>query len=192
MCQTLEHHSRTLEWRTQRVLLYFTLGANFIPKSFICQGEWKKLTPVHFSGPFLTSPIGVNFAPGAKLSPRGEFCVLGVKLPLGVKLSVCPSILLNSIECSPLGVNKGDKFFLLGPSSPLGASGEVKNSPQNHSSSAGVYVPMYVSQNMRFQLPVFIACFLWLWCCQASNKLCPDFALTLVLFFVVYVMARYC
>jgi hypothetical protein len=44
----------------------------------------------------------------------------------GVKFSVCPYILLNSIECSPLGVNEGvdiplgEKFHPWGPSSPLG------------------------------------------------------------------------
>jgi hypothetical protein len=54
----------------------------------------------------------INFAPGvklwppgAKLSPRGEFCPLGWSYSLGMKFSVCPSILLNSRECSPLGVN---------------------------------------------------------------------------------------
>jgi hypothetical protein len=34
--------------------------------------------------PFLSSPLGANFA------PKDEFC------PLGVTFSVCPSILLNS------------------------------------------------------------------------------------------------
>jgi hypothetical protein len=48
-------------------------------------------------GPFLTSPLEENFAPGAKLSPRGEFCSPVVKLTPGVKFSVHPSILLNSI-----------------------------------------------------------------------------------------------
>jgi hypothetical protein len=38
-----------------------------------------------------------------------------------VKLSVCPSILLNNKESSPLGVNEGVKFTPRGQSSPLGA-----------------------------------------------------------------------
>jgi hypothetical protein len=48
---------------------------------------------------------------------------------MGVKFSVCPSILLNSIECSPLGVNKGVNIPPGGQISPLGARGEVKNGP---------------------------------------------------------------
>jgi hypothetical protein len=42
-----------------------------------------------------------TLTPGAKLSPRGEFC------PLVAKFSVCPSILLNCKEGLPLEVNKG-------------------------------------------------------------------------------------
>jgi hypothetical protein len=77
--------------------------------------------------------------PRAKLSPRGKFCPLGVKLsPGGMKFTFCPSILLNNRECSPLVVNEGvtfppgDKFHPWGPSSPLGANGanhDVKNWP---------------------------------------------------------------
>jgi hypothetical protein len=44
-------------------------------------------------GPFLTSPLGANFDP------------MGEVIPGGVKFSVRPSILLNSRECSPLGVS---------------------------------------------------------------------------------------
>jgi hypothetical protein len=75
-------------------------------------------------GPLLLSPLGANF------DPRGEFC------PMGVKFSVHPSILLNSRECSTLGVNGGvnthprRQISPLGPSSPRGARGEVKNGPQ--------------------------------------------------------------
>jgi hypothetical protein len=57
-------------------------------KSFLGNRAWAR--------PFL------NFAPGANLSPRVQFCPLGE-----VRFSVCPSILLNSRECSPLGPNKG-------------------------------------------------------------------------------------
>jgi hypothetical protein len=38
-----------------------------------------------------------------------------------VKFSVYPSILLNNIECSPLGVNEGVNFTPRGHISPLGA-----------------------------------------------------------------------
>jgi hypothetical protein len=38
------------------------------------------------------------------LSPRGEFCRLGVKLSPGGEILCSPPILLNSRECSPLGV----------------------------------------------------------------------------------------
>jgi hypothetical protein len=54
--------------------------------------------------------------PGAKLFAKGEFCPLEVKLSPGGEISVRPSILLNSREYSPLGMNEGvniplgDKF----------------------------------------------------------------------------------
>jgi hypothetical protein len=51
--------------------------------------------------------------------------------PLGVKFSVRTSILLNSRECSPLGVIEGVKIPPWGQISPLGARGEVKNGPLN-------------------------------------------------------------
>jgi hypothetical protein len=64
------------------------------------------------------------------LSPRGEFCPLGVKLSRGeIQFSVCPFIFLNSRECSPLGVNEGVKIPPRGLISPLSARGEVKNGP---------------------------------------------------------------
>jgi hypothetical protein len=76
-------------------------------------------------GPFLTSPLGENFDPRGEVVPKGQFN------PLGVKLSpVCPSILLNSRECSPLGVNEGLNIPPRGQISPLGVRGEVKNGPQ--------------------------------------------------------------
>jgi hypothetical protein len=54
--------------------------------------------------------------PGAKLSLRGGFS------PLGVIFYVRPSILLNSRECSPLGVNEGVNITPrgLGENSPKG------------------------------------------------------------------------
>jgi hypothetical protein len=51
----------------------------------------------------------LNFAPRGKLWPQGW-----ILPPEGVKFSARPSILLNSRECSPLGVNEGWTF-------PLGA-----------------------------------------------------------------------
>jgi hypothetical protein len=60
-------------------------------------------------------PQGWTWPPGVNLTPRGELDPQGWSCPLGVKFSVRPSILLNSRECSPLGVNEGDKFHLWGP-----------------------------------------------------------------------------
>jgi hypothetical protein len=67
---------------------------------------------------FSQRPI-LNFTPRRKLWPHGQGCPPGVNFvprgwsyPLGVKFSVRPSILLNSIECSPLGWTKGWSFPL--------------------------------------------------------------------------------
>jgi hypothetical protein len=46
-----------------------------------------------------------------------------------MKFSVHPSILLNSGECSPLGVNVGANISPRGQISPLEARGEVHNGP---------------------------------------------------------------
>jgi hypothetical protein len=46
---------------------------------------------------------------------------LGRSYPLGVEISVRPSILLSSRECSPPGVNKGVNISPRGHISPLGA-----------------------------------------------------------------------
>jgi hypothetical protein len=51
----------------------------------------QKSLKLAISGWSLTSP------PGAKLSPRSEFCPQGLSYPLGVKVSVRPYILLNSL-----------------------------------------------------------------------------------------------
>jgi hypothetical protein len=48
-------------------------------------------------GPFLTFPLGANLAPVSKLSPGVNFVPWGWSYPLGVKFSVRPSILLNSM-----------------------------------------------------------------------------------------------
>jgi hypothetical protein len=69
--------------------------------------------------------------PGAKLSPRDEFCPLGVKLSPGVKFSVRPSISLKSRKYSPLGVNEGANIPPRAQILPLGSRGEVKNGPQS-------------------------------------------------------------
>jgi hypothetical protein len=72
----------------------------------------------------------LNFAPRGEvvpqewiLSPRGEV------IPWGWN-SVCPSILLNSIVWSPLGVNDGVNIPPRGQSSPLGANHDVKTWPR--------------------------------------------------------------
>jgi hypothetical protein len=49
-----------------------------------------------------------------------------------VRFSVRPSILLNSRECSPLGVNEGVNIPSRGLILPLGARGEVTNDPQHY------------------------------------------------------------
>jgi hypothetical protein len=60
-----------------------------------------------------------------------------------VKLSVCPSILLNNKECSPLGVNEGVNFTPRGQISPLG----VKFTPRGeiHPWGPGVKLRMALS-----------------------------------------------
>jgi hypothetical protein len=59
--------------------------------------------------PSWQKPI-LNFTPRGKFWPQVRICLTGVNFvpwvwiyPLGVKFSVCPSILQNSRECSPLG-----------------------------------------------------------------------------------------
>jgi hypothetical protein len=79
----------------------------------------------------------LNLNTRGKLWPQGRSCTPGVNFVpwgwsylLGVKFSVCPSIILNSRECSPLGVNKGVNIPPRVQISLLGARGEVKNGPQ--------------------------------------------------------------
>jgi hypothetical protein len=66
-----------------------------------------------------------------------------------VKYSVCPSILLNNIECSPLGVNEGVNFTPRGQISPLGpgARGEVKNALK---ADVGCKLSTYLVAKFRF------------------------------------------
>jgi hypothetical protein len=96
----------------------------------------KSLIPWRDSNPgiLFQRPI-LNFAPTCNLWPQGRSCPPEVKFvpwgwsyPLGVKFSVHQSILVNSRECSPLGVNKGLKISPRGKTSlisyisyPLGA-----------------------------------------------------------------------
>jgi hypothetical protein len=70
----------------------------------------------------------LNFAPRGKIWPQGRirppgvnFVPWGWSYPQGVKFFVCPSILLNSRECSPLGVNKVVNIPPRGQITPLGA-----------------------------------------------------------------------
>jgi hypothetical protein len=71
-------------------------------------------------GPFLTSPLGVNFDTRGEVVPRRELCPLGVKFSLVVTFSVRPSILLSSRACSPQVVNERVNIPPRGQSSSLG------------------------------------------------------------------------
>jgi hypothetical protein len=74
-------------------------------------------------GPFLTSTLGTNFDIQGRRCPPGlvNFVPKGWSYPMGVKFSVCPSILLNNRERSPLGVNEGVNIPPRGQNSSLGA-----------------------------------------------------------------------
>jgi hypothetical protein len=73
-------------------------------------------------GPFSTSPPGANFDPQGRRCPPGViFVPSGLSYTLRVKFSVRPSILQNSRECSPLGVNEGVNIPPKGQISPLRA-----------------------------------------------------------------------
>jgi hypothetical protein len=77
-----------------------------------------------------TRPAGILFLrPILNFAPRGKLWPQGWSYPLGVKFFVRPSILLNSRECSPLGVNEGVNISPRRQISPLGARGKVKNGP---------------------------------------------------------------
>jgi hypothetical protein len=101
-------------------------------------------------GPFLTSPLGENFDPKGEVVPRGW------SFALGGKFSVHPSILLNSRECSPLGVNEGANIPLEDKISPLGANltprGKVhpRGGGANHDVKTGLSIlPMYVLRKIE-------------------------------------------
>jgi hypothetical protein len=86
---------------------------------------------------------------GQTLTPRGEVVPQewnlpprGKVIPLGVKFSVRPSILLNSRECSPLNksvnIPPGRQISPLWPSSPLWSSSPLEpSSPLGPSSTLG-------------------------------------------------------
>jgi hypothetical protein len=78
-------------------LVYFVVIWYIFPHFGILHQEKSGNPAAEGRGPFLTLPLGANFAPRGEVVPQGEFC------PFGVKLSVCPSILLNSRETSTLG-----------------------------------------------------------------------------------------
>jgi hypothetical protein len=88
---------------------------------------WQKI----IWGPFITSPLRTNFDPRDEVVPQGWILSPWGRwsYPLGLKFSVYSSTLLNSIECSPLGVNEGVNISPSEQISPLGARGEVKNGP---------------------------------------------------------------
>jgi hypothetical protein len=98
---------------------FWPTGAKLSPRDeFFSQTHLVTLRPI-----LNFSPRDKRWPPGANLFPKGW------SYSLGVKFSVCPSILLNSRKCSPLLVNKGVNIPPRGQISPLGASGEVKNGP---------------------------------------------------------------
>jgi hypothetical protein len=70
-----------------------------------------------------SSPLGANFDPWVNFLPKER------SYPMGVKFYVCPSILLNSRERSPMGVNKEVNIPPRVQSSPLEANHVVKNWP---------------------------------------------------------------
>jgi hypothetical protein len=86
-------------------------------------------------GSFLILPLGLNFDPRDEVVPQEWILSPGAggEVIPGVKFSVRPSILLNSRECSPLGVNAGVNEGVNTPPrgqiSPPGARGGVKNGP---------------------------------------------------------------
>jgi hypothetical protein len=80
-------------------------GRSLLPSTN--QSSWGKPKT---RGPFL-GPLGQTF----------YHTVTPWSYPLRVILSICPSTLLNSRVCSPLGVNKGVNIPPRGQISPLGA-----------------------------------------------------------------------
>jgi hypothetical protein len=114
------------------VIAAVTIFNTFKWKIYYCYGHYYRAVKMECTlGPIL------NFAPRVKLCPQGRSCPPRVNFvpwgcfyPLGMKFSVCLSILLNSRECSPLGVNEGVSIPPKGQSSPLGAGGKVKNGPR--------------------------------------------------------------
>jgi hypothetical protein len=107
--------SELMFWKVRGPFLTTPLGANFDPRVWEpiwLSGkmmEWENKGNQKIPGS-LPSPgnLKKNFDPRAKLSPRRQFC------PLGVKVSVRPSILLNSRECSPNISPLGAKFTPVG------------------------------------------------------------------------------
>jgi hypothetical protein len=91
-----------------------------------CRGQSSSLGAnpggLHFTHKNLTQRPILNIAPGGEVVPYGQilFPGAGRSYPLGVKFSVCPSILLNIIEYSPMRMNKGVNIPPRGPMSPLG------------------------------------------------------------------------
>jgi hypothetical protein len=132
--------------------LLFVIEINYIPgpeygTTYLCrkkvtQGWAKKLIcqVLKVLRPILKfAPRGKFWPPSGEIVPQGSILSpgWGWSYPLGVKFSVRPSILLNSRECSPLGVNEGEKISPRGKFSLLGVKltprGEVH--PWDHGRS---------------------------------------------------------
>jgi hypothetical protein len=90
-------------WCTERI------GTNLVVRGHATWRDTKVNVCVNRGPQRWICPPGVNFVPW------------GWSYPLGVKFSVHPSILLNSRECSPLGLNRGVNITPRGQSSPLAA-----------------------------------------------------------------------
>jgi hypothetical protein len=113
----------------------------------------KGLAPGNDQRPILnfTPGGGQTVIPGAKMSPRGELC------PLGVKISVRHSILLNGRVYSPLGINKELNIPPIGQISPLGDGDEVKNGLDFYDSILGGTFPTRSNTYWRILLlPTYI------------------------------------
>jgi hypothetical protein len=72
-------------------------------------------------GPLLTYTLRANFDPRVEVVPQRWILTPGGEVILRWGFPVRPSILLNSRECSPLGVNEWVDISPRGQISPLGA-----------------------------------------------------------------------
>jgi hypothetical protein len=101
-------------------------------QSDLTQATWNNRSEDR--GPFLTSPLGANFDPGAVVVPQGWIVSPGSDIipwgwcyPLGVKFSVHPYIFLNSRVSTPgAGWTKGWAFPLGNKFHPWGPGVQLR------------------------------------------------------------------